>query len=68
VRFSTLIPDDIYIHENDTNDYEHVLVKSSVSMQIARYSLATPMIEDMIEHETVATSVIASSEPSESLL
>jgi len=34
-------------------------------VHIARYSLATSMIEDAIEHETVATSVITSSKPLE---
>ena len=40
-----------------------MLVESNVSVQVARYSLATPMIEDNIEHETVATIVVTSSKP-----
>ena len=57
---------DIYVHENDTNDSEHVLVKSNMSIQVVRYLLATPMIKDEIEYEIVATSVVTSSNSSES--
>ena len=63
---STLILDDIYIHEEDTSDFEHVLVESRMHVQVARHSLATAMIEDGIEHETVATSIVTSSKPLES--
>jgi len=35
-------------------------------IQIASYSLATPMIEDVIEHEIVATIVVTSSKPLQS--
>jgi len=35
-------------------------------VHVSRYALATPMIEDGIEHETVDTSVVTSSKPSES--
>ena len=62
---STLILD-IYIHEDDTSNFEHVLLDSRMHVQVARYSLATPMIEDGIEHETVATSIVTSSKPLES--
>ena len=34
---STLRPDDIYVHEDDISDCEHVLVESSMLVQIARY-------------------------------
>ena len=51
----------IYVHEDDTSDFEHLLVKFSMPIQIASYSLATPMIEDVIEHEIVATIVVTSS-------
>ena len=40
-------------------------MKSSMSVEIAKYSLIIPMIEDEIEHETVDTSVVISSKPSE---
>jgi len=30
VKFSTPIPDDSYVHEDDTSDSEHVLVESSM--------------------------------------
>ena len=53
---STPIRKDIYVHEDDTSDSEHVLLESSMPVQVARYSLVTPMIEDGIEYETVATS------------
>ena len=32
---------------------------------VARYSLVIPMIEDIIEHETLNASVVISSKPSE---
>ena len=44
------IPDDNYVHENDISDHEHVLVESSLLVQVARYSLAIPMIKDEIEY------------------
>jgi len=62
---STFIPDDIYVHEDDTSDSEHILIESSMSTQIARYSLTTPMIENKIEHETVIFSVVISYKPLE---
>ena len=34
-------------------------------VQVVRYSLVIPMIEDRIEHETFDTSVVTSSKPSE---
>ena len=37
------------------------LVVSSVSSHISRYSFATPLIEDEIDHETVDSSDITSS-------
>jgi len=58
VKSTTPIPNDIYVHEDDTSDYEHVLVESSMLVQVARCSLVTSMIEDGIEHETIATSVV----------
>ena len=42
------------------------LAESGASSQISRYSFATPLIKDGIEHETVNSSVIISSGPSES--
>ena len=41
-------------------------MESSVSSQISMYSFASPLIEDGIEHETVDSSIIISSGPSES--
>ena len=55
VESTTLIHDDIDVSEDNTSDSEHVLVQSSVSVQVARCSLAIPIIEDEIEHETVDT-------------
>ena len=63
---STPIRKDIYIHEDDTSNSEHVLVESSMPVQVTRYSLVTPVIEDGIEYETVTTSVVTSSESLES--
>jgi len=40
-------------------------VKFSVSSQISRYSFATSLIEDEIDHETVDSSVVIYSWPSE---
>jgi len=65
---STPISHDIYVHEDDTNDSKHVLVDSSMLVQVARNSLATPIMEDEIEYETVATSVITFNKSSESPL
>ena len=57
VESSTVMPDDIDILEDDTSDFEYVWVESSVLIQVARYSLVIPIIEDGIEYETVDTSV-----------
>ena len=65
VESRTLIHDDIDVSEDDTSDFEHVLVKFTMSVQVARFSLAIPMIEDEIENETVDTSVVTSSKPYE---
>jgi len=35
-------------------------------IHVAKYSLPTFMIEDMIEHETIATRFVTSSKPSKS--
>ena len=35
-------------------------------VHVSRYALATPMIEDGIEHETFATNIVKSSKPLES--
>jgi len=37
---STPIPDDTYVHDDGISDSEHVLVESSMLVQVARYSLA----------------------------
>jgi len=50
VKSSISIPDDIYVQKDDTSDSEHVVVESSISVQIARYSLVILMIKDEIEH------------------
>lgn len=39
-------------------DSKHVLVESSTSVSIARYSLATPRIAQGIDHEIVVTSIV----------
>jgi len=38
---------------DDTSDSEHVIVESNMFVHFSRYSLATPMIEDGIEYETI---------------
>ena len=37
---STPIPDDTYVHDDGISDFEHVLVESSMPIQVTRYSLA----------------------------
>jgi len=59
VESSTTLTVDAHFH--DTSDSSPELVKSSVSSQIPRYSLATLLIED----ETVDSNVVTFSEPSE---
>ena len=49
VESSTPMPDDIYVHEDDTCDFKNVLVEFSMPVEVAGYSLATLMIEDMID-------------------
>lgn len=61
VECSTPIPND----EDDTSNFKHVLVESSMPVQVVGYSLSTPMVEEGIEHEIVVTNVI-SSKPLES--
>ena len=60
VEFSTPILDATDVSENDTSDSEHILVKSSIPVQVAMYSLNISMIENGIEHKMVDTSVITS--------
>jgi len=62
---STPIPDDIDISEDDTRDSEGVLVKSIMPVQVARYSLVIPIIEDINEHEAIDTSVVTAGKSSE---
>jgi len=50
-------------HVHDTNDIAPELIEFS---QISRYSFVTLLIEDEIDHETVNSSVVTSSGPSES--
>jgi len=61
VDSSTPILNEVHVSSEDTSDFEYVLVESSIHVHVARYSLARPMIEDEIEYETVATSVVTSS-------
>ena len=61
VESSTSIPNDIDVLEDDTSDFEHVLVEFNMPVQVAKYSLVIPMIEDGIKHETVDTSIVTSS-------
>ena len=58
VESGTFIHDDIDVSEDDTSDSEHILVESRMLVQIARYSLATLMIEDRIKHETDVDSIV----------
>ena len=58
IESSTPIPDDISISEDDTSNSEHILVESSMSVQVTRYSLVIPMIKNGTEHETVDTSIV----------
>ena len=61
----TPILDDIDVSENDTSDSEYVLVESSMPIQVARYSLFIPMIEDGIKLDTVDSNTITSNKSSE---
>jgi len=65
LKSSTPILDDTDVSEDDTSDSKHILVESNMPVQVARYSLVIPVIEDGIEHEIVDTSVVLSSKPSE---
>jgi len=65
VESSSPICYDIDVSEDNTSDLEHVSAESSMSVQVARYSLAIAMIEVGSEHETVDASINTSSNPSE---
>ena len=51
-------PLDIDAYAHDIIEFAPELAKSSVSNQISRYSFATPLIENNIEHETVDFNVL----------
>jgi len=63
VKSGTLLTVDAHVHH--TNNYASELVESSVASQIFRYPFVAPLIEDEIDYETVDSSVVTSSEPSE---
>ena len=65
VESDTSLDVDAYAH--DISESAPELAESSVSSQISRYSFATPLINDDIEHETVDSSVVTSNRPFESL-
>ena len=56
VESSTPLTVDAHVH--DTSDFTLELVKSSVCNQISKYSFATLLIEEEIEHETVDSSIL----------
>jgi len=60
VESSIHIPDDIDVLEDDASDLEHILAVSSMPVQVVRYSLAIPMIDNEIEQETVDARVVIS--------
>ena len=64
VESDTPLTVDSHVHDN--SDTMPELVESSVSSQISRYSFATPMIEDEIDHEIIDSSVITSCRSSKS--
>jgi len=64
VESDTLLIIDAHVH--NTSDSAPELMESSVSSQIFRYSFVIPLIKDEIDHETVDSSVVISSGPSES--
>ena len=64
VESDTPLTVDAHIH--DTSDFASELVEFSVSNQNSKYSFATPLIEDEIDHETIDSSVITLIRPSES--
>ena len=57
--------DDTDVSKDDTSDSGHILVEPGMPIQVARYSLSISIIEDIIEHEAVDTSVVTSNKPSE---
>jgi len=59
------MPDYINTSEDDTSDFEHVLVEFSMLVHVGKYSIAIPMIENRIKHETIDTSIVTFSKPSE---
>jgi len=59
---------DVDTHAHAISESAPKLADSNVSSQIFRYSFTTPLIEEDIEHETVDSSVVTSSVPSESLM
>ena len=65
VKSSTLIPNDSDVSKDDISDSEHILVESSMLVQVARYSLFISMIEDRTEQEIVDTNVITSGKSSD---
>ena len=60
VESGTPLTIDAYVH--DTNDAAPNLMEFSVSSQISRYSFVTLLIEDEIDHETVDSSIVTSSD------
>jgi len=49
---------DVDVHAHDICESAPKLAESSVSSQISRYSFATSLIENDIEHETINSSAI----------
>ena len=64
VDFDTSIIDEVHASSECTSDSKYKLVESSIPIQIVKYSLPTPMLDDGIESETIASSIITSSKPS----
>jgi len=64
VDFDTSIIDEVHASSECTSDSKYELVESSIPIQIVKYSLPTPMLDDGIESETIASSIITSSKPS----
>jgi len=64
IESGTTLTVDTHVH--DTSDFVPKLVESSGSSQIFRYLFVTHLIEDEIDHDTIYSSVVTSSGPSES--
>jgi len=65
---STLILDEVYISSESTSDVVDVLMESSMHIQVAKYSLATPMITGLSMRQLLLASLLLVSHQSPSCI